>query len=92
MPMKSSKSVRSATPPYSALIYEQVARKLRTLRKRKGMSVREVAERCDMHPSNYTKIEAGEREPRIGTFFRILRALDSNVIEFVQARAMPRKE
>jgi transcriptional regulator with XRE-family HTH domain len=55
--------------------------RLRTLRKTKGFSQEELAEKADIHPTYIGVIERGEQAPTLDTVEKIAKALDIKISE-----------
>lgn len=53
----------------------EVAELIRVCRLRAGLSARQLSALADLSPSYITKLEAGELEPSLRSFARIVRAL-----------------
>lgn len=56
--------------------------RIRSLRKRRGYSMRALAERCELSANAISLIERGENSPTITSLFQLALGLDVNVIEF----------
>jgi transcriptional regulator with XRE-family HTH domain len=54
---------------------EQFSKNLRAARLRAGLSQEQLADRCDLHPTEISRLERARREPRLGTIVRVARAL-----------------
>lgn len=52
------------------------ARRLRELRVERGVSQAHLARRAGLHRTQISKLELGEREPRLGTLLRLAYGLD----------------
>ncbi len=52
-------------------VYEQLARRVRTLRNKKGWSQEELADRCDLHRTYISHIENAKREISVETLCKI---------------------
>jgi len=50
--------------------------KLREARERLGLTQEEVAQRSGVHSTEVSRIEAGKRDPRISTLYRLARAVE----------------
>lgn len=63
-----------------AVVYQQemqsLAKRIKLLRKARGLTVQEVAFRCDMERSNLSRLEAGAANPTLKTLCTICSALD----------------
>jgi transcriptional regulator with XRE-family HTH domain len=73
-----------------SVIVRQVAKQLKKLRHDREMSLQEVAKRARMKFPNIHKIENGVREPRVSTFLKLLKAMDSDLVDFSR-RLTPKK-
>ena len=56
---------------------------LKTFRKQKGFLQKEVANAVNIHPSNYSKIEKGERDITIGTADKLAKFFGISIDELV---------
>lgn len=54
----------------------QFARNVAEARKRARLTQEEVSRRSDVHPTEVSRIENGERDVRVSTVFRLAKALD----------------
>jgi transcriptional regulator with XRE-family HTH domain len=54
---------------------QHFARNLREARLRIGFSQEELAERCQLHATEISRLERGVREPRLSTIVRLARGL-----------------
>lgn len=52
------------------------ARNVAAARKRLGLTQEQVSERSDVHPTEVSRIERGERDVRVSTVVRLARALE----------------
>jgi transcriptional regulator with XRE-family HTH domain len=66
-----------------------VGNRLRTLRKARGLSMRELAARADVAASFVSRLEAGKASPTIMTLQKLLEALGVEVVEFFQQADAP---
>lgn len=55
---------------------EQVA----TLRRLRGMSIRQLAEKSEMNKATITNIEKGKFSPKFETLERLIRELDAEIV------------
>ena len=60
--------------------FAQIADKVADERVRRGLSQRELAERCGTTQSAIARLERGGRPPRIDTLLRIAEALDCELV------------
>lgn len=60
--------------------FAQIAERVSEARLAKGLSQRELAERCGTTQSAIARLERGGRPPRIDTLLRIAEALDCELI------------
>jgi len=49
---------------------------LREARKRLGLTQEQVAERCGVHATEVSRIEAGKRDPKVSTLRRLAAAVE----------------
>jgi transcriptional regulator with XRE-family HTH domain len=68
---------------YGGEITSSVATSLRDLRRQRGWSLAEVAERAEVHRSTVHLIEQGRRGITLGAAARIARALDVRLSDLV---------
>ena len=62
-----------------------IARRIKELRKQQGLTVQELAYRCDIERSNMSRIEAGRTNLTIKTLCLICNALHISLKELVSA-------
>lgn len=66
----------------------RAASRIRALRRERGLTVRELADRCDMERSNLSRLEAGRTNPTLRTLCAICYALNAQLAElFAEERA-----
>jgi transcriptional regulator with XRE-family HTH domain len=58
-----------------------VGRRIRSLRKGRGLSLLALAERCGLSPNAISKIERGENSPTVSSLRRLANGLDVSVID-----------
>jgi transcriptional regulator with XRE-family HTH domain len=63
---------------------QQFARNLREARLQSGFSQEELAERCQLHATEISRLERGVREPRLSTIVRLARGLKIPVADLVE--------
>jgi transcriptional regulator with XRE-family HTH domain len=51
---------------------------LREARERLGLTQEQVAQRCGVHATEVSRIEAGKRDPQISTLERLAKAVEVN--------------
>jgi transcriptional regulator with XRE-family HTH domain len=56
----------------------QVIDKIREVRTRKGLSQLELAEKADISQSFLASLEAGKKQPSVGTILKLAKALEMN--------------
>lgn len=64
---------------------EKVGRNLKKARKQKELTQVQVAEKVDIHPNYYAKIERGEIQPALDTLekiFKVLGVKSSDILPF----------
>lgn len=61
-----------------------VARRIRYLRKNRGMSQEEVALRAELNPAYFGQVERGLKCPTIDTLYKIAKAMDISLSELVR--------
>ena len=64
-----------------------VAARIRTLRQERGLTVQELAARCDMERSNLSRIEAGRSNLTLRTLCILSAMLDTDLQELLPPRA-----
>ncbi|HHY17435.1 MAG TPA: helix-turn-helix transcriptional regulator [Firmicutes bacterium] len=65
---------------------------LRSLRRQRGFTQEQLAERADLHPTYIAKIEAGERLPSLDTLVSLSNVLQAPlhvIMERVESQVMP---
>lgn len=63
---------------------ERFAHNLRRERKRLDISQEELGFRCDLHRTEISLLERGQRDPRLATIVKLARALDVKVAELLK--------
>ncbi|WP_452598615.1 helix-turn-helix domain-containing protein [Pontimicrobium sp. MEBiC01747] len=58
---------------------------IKRIRKEKGMSQKDVAERADMLVPTYSRLERGGTTPGLGTMVKIASALEISILELFQS-------
>jgi transcriptional regulator with XRE-family HTH domain len=53
-------------------------------RNRRALTMRELAERAQMHSSEISRLERGQRDPQLSTVIRIARALEIPMVELLR--------
>ena len=61
---------------------ETIGKKIRQIRKEKGLSQEELSEKIDISPRHMCTIENGNSFPSIETFIKIAEILDININDF----------
>jgi transcriptional regulator with XRE-family HTH domain len=61
----------------------QFGRNLRRLREAAEISQMELGDRCNMHFTSISRLERGERDPRLGTLVLLARGLKVPVSDLV---------
>ncbi len=61
---------------------DRIGERLKQMRSRAALSLRELGERCDITPSYLSNLERGGSSPTLATLARILHALDSDLESF----------
>ncbi len=56
---------------------------LRALRRKRGLTQEELAERAEVHPTYITRLETDERVPSLTTILRLAYALEVDVTELM---------
>lgn len=62
-----------------------IAEQIKKVRKEKGLSQQEVADRLSMNRVQYNRIETGKSDPTMNILQRIAAVLEINVVEFFEA-------
>lgn len=57
---------------------------MKAIRKRKGMTQSNVADRCDMEESAYRRVENAGTSPTLKTVLAIARALDVSILDLFE--------
>lgn len=63
-----------------------IAEQIKKIRKEKGLSQQDVADRLSMNRVQYNRIETGKSDPTMNILQRIANVLDINVVEFFEAK------
>lgn len=66
-----------------------VGSQLRALRQKRGLSLRTLAELCDLSPNTISLIERGDSSPSVSTLHRLATALGVHITAFFEGRAEP---
>lgn len=69
-----------------------VAGRIRALRQQRGLTVQQLAERCDIERSNLSRLEAGRSNVTLRTLCVICRMLDVDLRELLPAPARVKNE
>lgn len=64
-------------------IIRSIAKKIKEIRQSKGLSVQEVAYRCDIERSNLSRLEAGKTNMTIKTLYIICTALNIKLSDLI---------
>lgn len=60
-----------------------IGERIRKIRIEKGMTQKEIAEKCGINDANIRKYESGRQNPKIDTIEKIAKALDVEVSELL---------
>lgn len=63
-----------------------IAEQIKKIRKEKGLSQQDVADKLSMNRVQYNRIETGKSDPTMNILQRIANVLDINVVEFFEAK------
>lgn len=63
-----------------------ITEQIKRIRKEKGLSQQEVADKLSMNRVQYNRIETGKSDPTMNILQRIANVLDINVVEFFEAK------
>lgn len=63
---------------------KRIAMNIKAIRQSKGLSIQEVAYRCDMERSNLSRLEAGKTNMTIKTICSICNALNIHITEVIK--------
>lgn len=63
---------------------EHISRRIRELRIERGLTVQELAYRCDMERSNVSRLEAGRTNPTLRTLCAVCTALEVPLAELLR--------
>jgi len=66
-----------------------VGLQLHTLRQKRGLSLRTLAELCDLSPNTISLIERGDSSPSVSTLHRLATALGVHITAFFEGHAEP---
>jgi transcriptional regulator with XRE-family HTH domain len=67
-------------------VRERVGLNLQRLRREKGLSQEELADRAQIHQTYLSGVERGRRNPTIVVLQRIAKALDADITDLVAKR------
>jgi transcriptional regulator with XRE-family HTH domain len=67
-------------------VRERVGLNLQRLRREKGLSQEELADRAQIHQTYLSGVERGRRNPTITVLQRIAEALDADIADLVERR------
>lgn len=73
---------------YAAVLHE-TGDKVRALRRKAGMSQRELSQRAQVSPSTVSRLESGETLPAVATLLRISQVLGAELVLRLEASAAP---
>jgi transcriptional regulator with XRE-family HTH domain len=65
-------------------LYSQVGKRITSFRKQRGLTVQDLADKCDMEKSNLIPIEKGRINTTLSTLLKISKALDVPIKEFFE--------
>ena len=68
-------------------VRERVGLNLQKLRREKGLSQEELADRADIHQTYLSGVERGKRNPTITVLQRIAAALGTDIEDLVKSRS-----
>ena len=66
-------AIAATEPPWAR---RQFGRNLRALRLKAGMTQEELAHAAELHPSEISRVERAQRDPRLTTIMRLAAGLD----------------
>ena len=81
------KPLKTASNPN---IKKELGVRIRTLRKRNGLTQEEMADKCDLHWTYIGGLERGERNPTLTTMQRVSAGLGVGLNQLIDARSFPR--
>jgi transcriptional regulator with XRE-family HTH domain len=67
-------------------VRERVGLNLQRLRREKGLSQEELADRAGIHQTYLSGVERGKRNPTVVVLQRIAEALDADIADLVERR------
>lgn len=68
----------------TVLAQERFGRNVRSERERHGWSQEALGQRADLHLSEVSRLERGEREPRLGTMTKLAKALGVDLATLIR--------
>ncbi len=74
------------TLQYQNFFKMDISEQIKKVRKEKGFSQQEVADKLSMNRVQYNRIETGKSDPTMNILQRIATVLDINVVEFFEAK------
>ncbi|MFH1501527.1 MAG: XRE family transcriptional regulator [Candidatus Eisenbacteria bacterium] len=69
---------------------EEVGKRLKDVRREKGLTLKQVAEASGMSPTHISEIERGKTSPTVGALKKIAGALGKDTAFFVEDKPLPR--
>ena len=69
---------------------EEVGKRVKEVRRERGMTLKQVANASGMSPTHISEIERGKTSPTVGALRRIAGALGKDAAYFVEDKALPR--
>jgi transcriptional regulator with XRE-family HTH domain len=69
-----------------------IGKNIKTLRKQRGFLQKQVAEAIKIYPSNYSKIEKGERQPTIDMLIALSKFFDVKIEDIIYLNNNPIEE
>ncbi|HNM33211.1 MAG TPA: helix-turn-helix transcriptional regulator, partial [Chitinophagales bacterium] len=63
-----------------------ISEQIKKIRKEKGLSQQDVADKLSMNRVQYNRIETGKSDPTMNILQRIANVLEFNVVEFFEAK------
>ncbi len=65
-------------------IIELVGMRIRSTRQSQELTIEDLAEACDMHPTSLGRVERGDTSPTLHSLVKIADALNTDLAEFLE--------
>jgi len=72
--------------PFIRLFIMEVGKNIKNIRKSRGITQQQLADLINMHRSNYSKVETGQREISISALTKIAKYFNVSVDDLIQSK------